>query len=267
MALNQQGAGRAQIAAALKSLRERAIIGFGDPNLTGVGFDLDPVTKAQTQANYDSGNATLARLSHSNDLSRTAIINSLASSGLLHSGDLGYRQQEQGRAYGNQIYDARQQLIDYLTRGAQDALDRQNALGMAVTNAYQGAYANGDTSGYGGSSGGGQYGTLETPFIPAGYSGDQTAQAANAYAAAHGYTPHMVMQEGTITYQNGQPGVMIKYIDGQGLSTTEWTPLPAQQTSQPQVGAPSSFQPPPTQAIATNPALASALNFSGWGRI
>lgn len=46
-----------------------------------------------------------------------------------------------------------------------------------------------------------------------------------AYAQQReGYSPHAVMQEGTVTYQNGVPGVMVKYNTPQG-SSTEWTPL------------------------------------------
>lgn len=39
-----------------------------------------------------------------------------------------------------------------------------------------------------------------------------------------GYAPHRVMQEGTVTYKDGVPGVMIKYNTPQG-SSTEWTPM------------------------------------------
>jgi len=50
--------------------------------------------------------------------------------------------------------------------------------------------------------------------------------AAQAYAQQRqGYAPHMIMQEGTVTYQNGVPGIMIKYNTPQGTST-EWTPIP-----------------------------------------
>lgn len=69
---------------------------------------------------------------------------------------------------------------------------------------------------------------FELPYLPPGYSPQQVQQAGYQYAQSHGYRgPHMVMQEGSITYQNGVPGIMVKYVDGQGLSTTEWTPLPS----------------------------------------
>lgn len=60
-----------------------------------------------------------------------------------------------------------------------------------------------------------------------GASGGPSVQdSAGAYAQQReGYRPHGVMQEGTVTYQNGVPGVMIKYDTPTG-SSTEWTPMP-----------------------------------------
>src|SRR3990172_1823768 len=56
--------------------------------------------------------------------------------------------------------------------------------------------------------------------------GPSVANAAAAYAGQRaGYSPHAVMQEGTVTYRDGVPGVMIKYkVSGAG-SSTEWTPI------------------------------------------
>ena len=249
MALNYQRSGNAQIDAMLKSLRERAIIGFGDPNLTGVGFNLDPVTAAQAQANYNSGNATLARLVHGNDIARQSIINSLAGHNILHSGALGYREGEQGRAYGNQVYDARQQLIDYLSKAAQDAQDRRNALQQTVMQAYMDAYANGyngplpdfsnpgaTTGGAapGGGSKGGSYGAgLEVApgndaYTKSGYTNTDLLSAADAYARARGWSPraggYEVMHNGVVETQNGVPGVWFKFDTPQG-SSTEFVPL------------------------------------------
>ena len=68
-------------------------------------------------------------------------------------------------------------------------------------------------------------GSMEFPYSVAGYSNQQVYNAASAYAQSHGgYVPHMVMSEGQIIYQNGVPGVMIKYNTPTG-SSTEWTPL------------------------------------------
>ena len=61
-------------------------------------------------------------------------------------------------------------------------------------------------------------------------AGPSVADAAAAYAQQRaGYSPHAVMQEGTVTVQNGVPGVMIKYAVAGGGSSTEWTPLPGYQ--------------------------------------
>lgn len=51
-------------------------------------------------------------------------------------------------------------------------------------------------------------------------------KSAAAYAQQRqGYSPHRIMQEGQVTYQNGVPGIMIKYNTPMG-SSTEWTPIP-----------------------------------------
>ena len=61
-------------------------------------------------------------------------------------------------------------------------------------------------------------------------AGLSVSSAAAAYAQQRaGYSPHAVMQEGTVTVQNGVPGVMIKYNVAGGGSSTEWTPLPGYQ--------------------------------------
>jgi hypothetical protein len=54
------------------------------------------------------------------------------------------------------------------------------------------------------------------------FSSAKIAAAAAKYAGAE--IPHAVAQEGTITYQNGQPGVYIKYESAAG-SDTRWVPV------------------------------------------
>jgi hypothetical protein len=67
------------------------------------------------------------------------------------------------------------------------------------------------------------YGTSSYPSNVG--TGSSVQKAAAAYAQQRqGYAPHAVMQEGTVTYQNGTPGAYIKYNTPQGTST-EWTPL------------------------------------------
>lgn len=71
-----------------------------------------------------------------------------------------------------------------------------------------------------------QVGSFEMPFLPSGYTPQQVAAAGSRYAQSRGYRgPHMVMMEGAVEERDGIPGIHIKYVDGQGLTTTEWTPL------------------------------------------
>ena len=127
----------------LKSLRERAIIQFGDPALAQeAGFGLDPQAGAFAKQNYLSGNSTLSRLDKQHDLARKQVINQLASHGLLRSGDLGYESGLADQAYGNNQYDARQNVLEQLQKYMQDYLDRKNALRQNVWQAYQSAYNN-----------------------------------------------------------------------------------------------------------------------------
>ena len=65
---------------------------------------------------------------------------------------------------------------------------------------------------------------------PVQQAGPSVENAAAAYAQQRaGYSPRAVMQEGTVTVQNGVPGVMIKYNVAGGGPSTEWTPLPGYQ--------------------------------------
>src|SRR6266498_3251158 len=67
--------------------------------------------------------------------------------------------------------------------------------------------------------------SYEQPYVPQGYTAQQAANAAYYYASQHpGYSPHMTVQEGTVTRHGNTPGYMVKYNTGLGTST-EWTPL------------------------------------------
>lgn len=62
-------------------------------------------------------------------------------------------------------------------------------------------------------------------YIPPGYTEDDLNYSVAQYIASRpGFTARDVMQEGHIEYQNGQPGVMVKYNAPDG-TTTEFTPL------------------------------------------
>lgn len=140
-ALNQEQLGLGQLDAALKTAREKAIIDFGDPSIAGLaGFGLDPGAAAMAQQNVQGGNAVVARYQKQHDLARRAIINKLASQGILGSGDLGYLSGQEDQSYGNQVYDARQKLLDYLSGLTQNYLGQKQSLHQSVLQALQNAY-------------------------------------------------------------------------------------------------------------------------------
>ena len=142
-ALAMEQAGLGQLDSSLKAARERAIIDFGDPSLANMaGFGLDPQAAAFAKQNYLSGNAQLARYDKQHDLMRQAVINRLASHGILASGDLGYGVGQADQQYGNSLYDARSKLLDYLNGlTSQDNAQRQNLHGSVIS-ALQNAWSN-----------------------------------------------------------------------------------------------------------------------------
>ncbi len=125
--------------ALLRQQRSQSLIGFGDPGLArSLGVTVDPNTAAAASANQFS---TIANLQHQNQIAGRALLNHLAGRGLLHSGETGYQQGEQARAYGQAGYDATRQLLESLnqqlggymgtTQGAQR--DYTNALLQAFS--------------------------------------------------------------------------------------------------------------------------------------
>jgi hypothetical protein len=68
-------------------------------------------------------------LDKSHNLARQAVINRLAASGILNSGDLGYGEADADQQYGNQLYDARSALLTFLRSLPQQVLtSEQNIL-------------------------------------------------------------------------------------------------------------------------------------------
>lgn len=66
-------------------------------------------------------------------------------------------------------------------------------------------------------------------YAKLGMTGEDVNAAAFRYAqgrsyGGQGYAPGLVMQEGTVEYKNGVPGIYVKYRQG-STSSTEWTPL------------------------------------------
>lgn len=142
-ATNEANLGLAQADAALKKAREQAIIRFGDPALASLaGFGLDPQAGAFAQQNYISGNAALARLDKAHQLRQKAVIDRLAAHGILGSGDLGYLSGEEGSLYGQQVYDARNQLLDYLSNLYNNYLTSKAQIRQAQQQAASAAYQN-----------------------------------------------------------------------------------------------------------------------------
>jgi hypothetical protein len=134
-------AARSNAKSQLRKLRRLAIIRMGDPSLAkAAGIDLSPEDLAAAKANYASGNATMARLDQQNSQARQAIINQLAARGILFSGETGYQEGQQAQAYGNQVYDVRQQLLDYLDQALQQELAAEAQAQEMENSAYQQAY-------------------------------------------------------------------------------------------------------------------------------
>ncbi len=138
-----------QLDAALNAARQQAVVQFGDPSLAQMaGFGIDPQAANFAKQNYLSGNATLARLDKAHTQARQAVINRLAAHGILRSGDLGYQEGEADKSYGNQVYDAQQQIIQYLQGLYQQYLNQRNQLHQSVLQAQQNALASYGNGGY-----------------------------------------------------------------------------------------------------------------------
>jgi hypothetical protein len=132
-----------QLDALLKQNREQAIIQFGDPAFASqAGFGLDPQAGAFAQQNYLSGNATLARLDKQHKDARKSVIDRLAGHNILNSGDLGYQEGQADSAYGNDVYDARQQVLKYLSDLYGGYLDKRQNLQQSVQQARLAAIQN-----------------------------------------------------------------------------------------------------------------------------
>lgn len=112
--------------------------------------------------NYKSGNSILSRLDTQHANAGRNIINQLAAHGMIFSGDTGYRQGVENQQYGNNIYDAKSNLLGSLNQDYQSYLGQKNSLQQMLTNAIQQGYynqlANAQYAGYGGGGGGGGYG-------------------------------------------------------------------------------------------------------------
>lgn len=120
---------------ALRTQRSEALINYGSPelaNLPQIRNTVNENTAASAAANQYS---TLANLGYQNEQGKRALLNMLAGHGLLHSGDLGHRQGEQARAFGQANYDATQQLLAQLNGYLNQYLGSEQSANQGYTNA------------------------------------------------------------------------------------------------------------------------------------
>lgn len=142
-ALAQEQLGIKSSNTALNNLIQQRIIQYGDPALASMaGFGLDPQAAAFARQNYLSGNAQLARIDKQHQTNLQAIINQLASHGLVFSGDTGYKTGQEDQTYGNTVYDAQQAALADILGYRTNTLQQQQQLHQSVIDALQTAYQN-----------------------------------------------------------------------------------------------------------------------------
>jgi hypothetical protein len=230
-AINAQNIAQAEAAALAQ--RKRAEIGYGyDPNLT---YE-DPATAEAAKQNAFS---TLYNLLLNHTDRAHGLDENLNKANLFYSGTRATEVGREGRQYlgeQSQQQGVLQNLMDTIAQGVlQTKLGAQQQEIQGESDAYNRAlqfalqYNTGGAGGSGGGSGGGGGGSLENAGQFGTVDPNQLQTAAAQYASGRSYNgspyvPGQVMQEGTITYRNGKPGVMIKYRTAGGDST-EWTPI------------------------------------------
>lgn len=133
--------GFSNIDSSLQKAREQLITRFGDASLASMaGFGIDPQAGAFAQQNYLSGNADLARLDKQREQNKQAVINRLASHGLLFSGDLGHGLGEAESQYGNARYDLTQGYLQQLQALLDNALQQKQQLRQNTVNSLLSLY-------------------------------------------------------------------------------------------------------------------------------
>ena len=168
-ALAAEQAGTQQLDAALRAAQMQAIVQFGDPGLAQqAGFSLDPATAAMAQQNTQAGNSTVAQLGRQRDLNQQGIQNQLAAHGMIFSGDLGYRTGQNQQAYGQELYNQSQGVLQSLAGLSRDNLAQKQGLRSGTVGALTSAYA----------------GAVENPAMWGAIDDGGAAGAANAAAVA-----------------------------------------------------------------------------------
>lgn len=185
-ALMAQTTGDAQIRQLLNTEIARAIVGYGDPSLAKqAGFDLGSQAAAEARQNYLAGNSTLAQLDKSHTLALQNIVNQLAGRGILFSGENGYQHGQEDQAYGNNVYNAQQAVLNAILGYRQTAMQQEQGLQSQVVSSLENAYNNYLNSGlYGGAPSGNVTPASSTPSYdnPSAYAG-QTVRSGQASAA------------------------------------------------------------------------------------
>lgn len=127
----------------LQNLIAQRLVAYGDPSFAAqADFGLDPQAAAFARQNYLSGNAQLARIDKGHSAARTAIINQLASHGLIDSGETGYQVGNADRSYGNQVYDAQQSVLADILGYRNNAQTQLTGLHGATVAALENAFTN-----------------------------------------------------------------------------------------------------------------------------
>ena len=211
-------------------LRKQAVIGTGDVNIARqLGFDENTINAAGQNPESE---AAMAERDYQDQLKQ--LEEAMNAQNLGYSGEYASNLSRLAQSYASFQGSIGERLRGLLSGVDQGLLSSQEAARQEELQAYlNGLSAYSSAEGFG-QPGSGGTGNLETDPVTsagiskAGYRDETVAAAAATYADLHGYSPdhYRVMQEGTVTYQNGIPGIMIKYTDANGLSTTEWTPLP-----------------------------------------
>lgn len=142
-ALAAQQQGESQLQAQLHNQIAQAIINYGDPSLASeADFGLDNQSAAFARQNYLAGTSTKAQIDQANKQAQQKIVNQLAGSGLLFSGETGYQQGLQGQTYANNVYDAQQAVLNAIAGYRSDALQQEQGLQQSVVQSLEQAYTN-----------------------------------------------------------------------------------------------------------------------------
>ncbi len=129
-------------------LLSQAIAGYGDPSIASrLGLAVDPQTAALAQANTTAGHSQVALLNLAAAHARDAMLTHLTSTGLLHSGEVGFETGLNNQAASLARFNAAQKIQNQLGTANQQNLATHQTLNDAVTNAITSAQPSGPLPG------------------------------------------------------------------------------------------------------------------------